>query len=92
MDGKISHRCGQFSAIFFERKLDRPVCTALTHCSIQVCDYGAGGCFGELALMHGDPRAATVTANADCDLWVRTCTEPWEVLTGAVKHMLVAGT
>jgi len=37
--------------------------------AVKVCDYGAGGCFGELALMHGDPRAATVTANADCDLW-----------------------
>jgi CRP-like cAMP-binding protein len=35
----------------------------------QVAEYSAGGCFGELALMHGDPRAATVTADSDCELW-----------------------
>jgi cAMP-dependent protein kinase regulator len=35
----------------------------------KVADYQAGGCFGELALMHGDPRAATVTADTDCELW-----------------------
>lgn len=35
----------------------------------KVCDYVTGGCFGELALMHGDPRAATVTATAACELW-----------------------
>jgi len=35
----------------------------------RVAEYGPGGCFGELALMHGDPRAATVTADSDCELW-----------------------
>eukprot|EP00761_Pharyngomonas_kirbyi_P014264 gb/GECH01014294.1/.p1 GENE.gb/GECH01014294.1/~~gb/GECH01014294.1/.p1 ORF type:complete len:386 (+),score=120.79 gb/GECH01014294.1/:1-1158(+) len=28
-----------------------------------------GDSFGELALMHGKPRAATVTAKTDCKLW-----------------------
>jgi cAMP-dependent protein kinase regulator len=37
--------------------------------SKKVCDYEAGGCFGELALMHGDKRAATVKAVTDLTLW-----------------------
>jgi cGMP-dependent protein kinase len=31
--------------------------------------YGAGGAFGELALIYGSPRAATIRASADCVLW-----------------------
>jgi len=31
--------------------------------------YARGSCFGELALMYGSPRAATIRAKADCKLW-----------------------
>lgn len=34
-----------------------------------VSSSGPGSCFGELALMYNSPRAATVTATADCKLW-----------------------
>jgi CRP-like cAMP-binding protein len=37
--------------------------------AVKVTDYGAGGSFGELALMYNAPRAATVTATSDCVLW-----------------------
>ena len=41
---------------------------------------GENGTFGELALIHGRPRAATVKAKCDCKLWaidriVFYCTE-----------------
>ncbi|KAJ3195889.1 hypothetical protein HK101_010721 [Irineochytrium annulatum] len=36
---------------------------------VKVTDYGAGGSFGELALMYNAPRAATVTAVSECVLW-----------------------
>ncbi|CAN6665367.1 cAMP-dependent protein kinase regulatory subunit [Trichomonascus vanleenenianus] len=35
----------------------------------QVNTSGAGSSFGELALMHNSPRAATVVAATDCVLW-----------------------
>jgi len=35
----------------------------------QVTTYQPGNTFGELALLHGDKRAATVTATSDCTLW-----------------------
>ncbi len=31
---------------------------------------GAGGSFGELALIYGTPRAATVKSKSDVKLWV----------------------
>lgn len=31
--------------------------------------YTSGSSFGELALMYGSPRAATIRANTDCVLW-----------------------
>lgn len=31
--------------------------------------YVSGSSFGELALMYGSPRAATIRANSDCVLW-----------------------
>ncbi len=33
---------------------------------IKVYEYSSGGAFGELALIHGEPRAATVRATSDC--------------------------
>jgi CRP-like cAMP-binding protein len=35
----------------------------------MVTSYAAGAVFGELALMYGEPRAATVTTTSDCLLW-----------------------
>lgn len=36
---------------------------------LKVGDYSAGSAFGELALIFGSPRAATITATTDCKLW-----------------------
>ena len=35
----------------------------------DVGKYDAGSAFGELALIYGAPRAATILATADCTLW-----------------------
>ena len=35
----------------------------------QVTTIGEGGSFGELALIYGTPRAATVRAKTDVKLW-----------------------
>lgn len=35
----------------------------------EVRSYGRGDSFGELALIHKSPRAATVTATSECKLW-----------------------
>ena len=37
--------------------------------SKQVTQVGPGGFFGELSLLYGQPRAATVTAATDAVIW-----------------------
>lgn len=36
----------------------------------HISDITDGGSFGELALIYGTPRAATIKAKTDCRLWV----------------------
>lgn len=36
---------------------------------MHISDIGKGGSFGELALIYGTPRAATIRAKTDCVLW-----------------------
>merc|ERR1719361_587816 len=36
---------------------------------VQVATVQRGGCFGELALMYGQPRAATCRANQESVVW-----------------------
>ena len=36
---------------------------------VKVGEYSKGSAFGELALIFGSPRAATITATSDCTLW-----------------------
>lgn len=36
---------------------------------VKVGDYSKGAAFGELALIFGSPRAATITASSPCKLW-----------------------
>ena len=42
---------------------------AQNHSQVKVGEYSKGCAFGELALMFGSPRSATITATTDCKLW-----------------------
>jgi CRP-like cAMP-binding protein len=39
----------------------------------KVMEYKEGGAFGELSLLHGDKRQATVVATSNCVTWVLDC-------------------
>ena len=50
--------------------MDLPKCKLLTWpIFLQVLNIGEGGSFGELALIYGTPRAATIKAATDVKLW-----------------------
>lgn len=54
--------------------LTRPLISWVRHTQVYVNSelvtvIGEGGSFGELALIHGTPRAATVRAKTDMKLW-----------------------
>src|SRR5205814_8503095 len=54
---------------------------------IRVASLGAGECFGEMSLLTGEPRSATVRAEGDC--YVMEIGKPVmaEVLSGAPTCM-----
>jgi len=49
------------------------ICTRTGSPEIKVAEYTSGGAFGELALIHGEPRAATVRVKSDVCLCVCVC-------------------
>ena len=51
---------------------------------------GAGGYFGELSLLRGEPRAATVRASTRCELLALPRAD-FEALLGPAKALLAAG-
>jgi len=54
---------------------------------IQVAKLRAGDCFGEMSLLTGEPRSATVRADADCYVMEIGKPEMAEVLSGAPTCM-----
>jgi CRP-like cAMP-binding protein len=60
-DGDLFYILEQGSADVFIKKGDEE--------AVKVTQYTDGAVFGELALMYGDPRAATVSTTSDCQLW-----------------------
>ncbi|KAL3763492.1 hypothetical protein ACHAW5_010884 [Stephanodiscus triporus] len=71
--GAVVIRQGDEGDLFYvveEGKLDIFVSTASSQQEVQVgAPYVSGSSFGELALMYGSARAATIRANSDCVLW-----------------------
>ena len=43
------------------------VTVARTKGPLPIAELGAGDCFGEMSLLTGEPRSATVKARSDCD-------------------------
>lgn len=59
----------------------------------HICTVGAGGFFGEMALLDGGPRVATVTATSDMRLLVLSRSEFTTLLTdvpSVSRRMLVS--
>jgi cAMP-dependent protein kinase regulator len=50
-------------------------------------EYGPGGAFGELALLHGEPRQATVRAAAPAPAAGCVC---WALGRSAFRHIMAA--
>jgi CRP/FNR family transcriptional regulator, cyclic AMP receptor protein len=70
------------------------VMTGAASCRIggrEVATFGPGEFFGEVAMLDGGPRTATVTADTDMDIWVLNRCEFDEllsVLPGVAPRML----
>jgi CRP-like cAMP-binding protein len=57
--------------------------------ALILADLGAGDLFGEMALLSGNPRSATVTALSDVDLWVMS-QEDFDDLVTAYPNLALA--
>jgi CRP-like cAMP-binding protein len=70
------------------------VITGMASCRIgvqKVATFGPGDFFGEVAMLDGGPRTATVTADTDMDIWVLNRSEFDELLSalpGVAPRML----
>jgi CRP-like cAMP-binding protein len=58
------------------------------HASV-LAEMGSGDLFGEMALLSGSPRSATVTALSDLDLWMLSQTDFDELVTAYPNLALV---
>ncbi len=64
-------RQGYFGEHFFILEAGEAVCVKESHGSEQqVYEYGAGGYFGEIALMETKPRAASIVAKTECTCYL----------------------
>ena len=52
---------------------------------VKVGDYSSKSTFGELALIFGSPRAATITATEDCQLWSLN-RQAYRGVIGQIRH------
>lgn len=66
-DGEYVIREGEIGDLFY--CLESGKCVATVEGVGQVMEYKASGCFGELALIYNSPRAASVVAKDECQLW-----------------------
>jgi CRP-like cAMP-binding protein len=57
--------------------------------ALALTELGAGDLFGEMALLTGNPRSATVTALSDVDLWVMS-REDFDDLVTAYPNLALA--
>lgn len=86
--GSVVIRQGDDGDLFYiveEGKLDVMVSTEGGHSQVVGVPYVSGSSFGELALMYGSPRAASIIAKTDCRLWFLDRTA-FKGITGSYKQ------
>lgn len=86
--GSVVIRQGDDGDLFYiveEGKLDVMVSTEGGDSQVVGVPYVSGSSFGELALMYGSPRAASIIAKTDCRLWFLDRTA-FKGITGSYKQ------